>query len=117
VEVIMTELPRREISPEEKKANQELKQREYEKERQRKRIEANRKIRCPCCKKNQYFDQYLANKDLGCLLCSKCGILFVDKEKLKKIKDNIARAKQQNLIQPAAPSINSPIIKPGGKIQ
>lgn len=108
----MTDLPRRESSPEEDKANQELKQREYEKQRQKNRIEENRKIRCPCCKKNQYFDQYLANKELGCLLCSNCGILFIDKHKLKTIKANLAKAKQTNLIQPAGPTINSPIIKP-----
>ena len=66
-----------------------------EKKEQDNRIEENKKIRCPCCKKNQYYDQYLANPQLGTLVCSNCGVLFIDQAKIKIIKKNIARQTQR----------------------
>jgi hypothetical protein len=70
---------------------------------QDKRIAENKKIRCPCCKKNQYFDKYLANPQLGTLVCSLCGVLFIDKDKIKIIKQNITNQKARagsNIILP-----------------
>lgn len=84
------QFPRREQSPEELAL---LKQR---KESEKREVE-NKKIRCPCCKKNQYFDQYFSNAQLGVLTCPKCGVLFIDQDKLKIIKKNIAEAKSKGL--------------------
>ena len=89
------ELPRREQSPEEialLEQHKEAQKHENEKE--------NAKIRCPCCKKNQYFDQYFSNRQLGVLTCPKCGILFIDQEKLKIIKKNISEAKAKQIFKP-----------------
>lgn len=106
----MTDLPRREQTEEEKKIVAAMAKSEKDKQEQKERIERNEKIRCPCCKKNMYFDQFLSNKQMGCLLCPKCGVLFIDAAKLKIIKKNISEAKQAgrvNIIKPAAP--DSPI--------
>lgn len=84
------QFPRREQSPE------ELALLRQETERKKRDVE-NKKIRCPCCKKNQYFDQYLVNKQFGALVCPKCGIVFIDPAKLKIIKKNVTEATQQRL--------------------
>lgn len=89
----MIDNPRREQSAEEI----ELLKRE---EDRKKREAENKKIRCPCCKKNQYFDNYLANPKLGTLVCPSCGVLFIDQAKLKVIKENIAKSKQQAIMRP-----------------
>lgn len=80
---------RRESTPEELKVQREFEAEKRRKEQQTKRIDKNEKIRCPCCKKNQYFDNYLANKVVATLVCPKCGVLFVDKYKLELIKGTI----------------------------
>jgi C4-type Zn-finger protein len=85
---------RRVISPEETEI---IKQ-----EAERKKREArNKKIRCPACKANLYFDNYFANSVIGALVCPKCGVLFVDQAKLKIIKHNIEaeKKKQASIIQ------------------
>lgn len=83
-------LPRRKVSPEELTIM-------TDRDNQKKRIDENKKIRCPCCKKNQYFDKYLANNQLGTLVCCSCGVLFIDQAKLKLIKKDISGAKQKGL--------------------
>jgi hypothetical protein len=89
---------RRESTLEEERIVQEAERERLRKQQQDKRIQDNKKIRCPCCKKNMYFDQYLANKEIGTLVCSNCGVLFIDKDKLKVIKRNLAEAKKQQII-------------------
>lgn len=86
------QFPRREQSPE------EIVLQKQEEER-KKREQQNKKIRCPCCKKTQYFDNYLANPKLGTLVCPLCGVLFIDQAKLKIIKKNITEAKQSALLK------------------
>jgi DNA-directed RNA polymerase subunit RPC12/RpoP len=88
----MARLPGRTPSPEEV-------QLQKEQEKVGKHIENNEKIRCPCCKKNQYFDNYLVNKNLGALVCPQCGIVFLDKHKIKAIKKHVQQ--QQGRIQGA----------------
>lgn len=85
-------LPGREQSPEEIALLEQRKESEQ-------REKENKKIRCPCCKKNQYFDKYFSNKQLGVLTCPKCGILFIDQAKLKIIKKNISEAKANSLLK------------------
>jgi late competence protein required for DNA uptake (superfamily II DNA/RNA helicase) len=83
---------RRVISPEETEI---IKQEAERKEREAR----NKKIRCPACRKTQYFNNYFANSVIGALVCPKCGVLFVDQAKLKIIKHNIeAEKKKQTLI-------------------
>ena len=84
------QFPRREQSPEELEIIRQQKDVEN-------RDKQNAKIRCPCCKKNKYFNQYFGNKDLGTLVCPNCGVLFLDQAKLKIIKKNITQAKQRGL--------------------
>ena len=86
------QFPRREQSPE------ELALLRQEEDRKKRETE-NKKIRCPCCKKNQYFDNYLANPKLGTLVCPSCGVLFIDEAKLKIIKKNISDAKQSRFLK------------------
>lgn len=106
--------PRREQTEEEKKAQAELMLKRKAKKAQATRINKNEKIRCPCCKKNQYYDNYLVQKDLGVLVCAKCGILFIDQHKIKIIKGNIQEEKKgASIIPPGPPVPGSPIIKRG----
>lgn len=86
----MNRLPGREISPEEILIQQQ-------EEERRQREKENKKIRCPACKKTQYFDKYLTNPKLGVLLCPKCGVCFVDPAKLKIIKQNVTEQVKKGL--------------------
>lgn len=109
----MADLPRREQSPEEIKANEALIAQGRDRENQKKRIQDNKKIRCPCCKKNKYFDQYLSNKSVGCLLCPNCGVLFIDQDKLKIVKKNISDAKQHGLVKTVGAGVRPKGVVPG----
>lgn len=84
------QFPRREQSPDEL----ELLRQDAER---KKREKVNKKIRCPACKKNQYFDNYFANPNLGVLVCPKCGVCFMDPAKLKIISKTVAQANAQVL--------------------
>jgi transposase-like protein len=49
-------------------------------------------IRCPCCKSVNPFDKYLFSRAVGSLCCPNCGVLFLDKSKLKIVKENAKKA-------------------------
>jgi hypothetical protein len=104
------------MSDEERKANAEIKMDQKAKKDQQERIKKNEKIRCPNCKKNKYYDQYLVQKDLGVLVCSVCGVLFIDQHKIKIIKRNIQKEKQGAVVTPPPKAEDigqSPIITKG----
>jgi len=113
----MEDQERREHSEEEKRIIAQREQERKSREAQKDRINRDEKIRCPCCRKNMYYSEYLVNKIVASLMCPKCGVLFVDQEKLKIIKRNISDAKKSghvNLVQ--APPQASSLILPGQKL-
>lgn len=83
-------LPRREPSPEEIKSLQD---------QDRLKLLNQRAVRCPACSHSSRFSDYMCNYTLGCLACPECGVLFMEKEKLKIIKSNLPPRKEDNTIE------------------